>query len=300
MTVVLATEQQGFKLKSLTELCPVLNSLNKVVVLDIETTGFSLEKFADIIEIGALKVDIENRKVVSAFSQLVRPAQATSVPAKITELTRITWQQLENKPFIEEVLPIFYDFIGELPVVIHNANFDWARFLLPGFRLVGLHADNEVICSMQMAKELYPGLGRNGYNLAALCKMFGSNIEGHHRAYVDCKWTASLFLKLLDRYREVYPSAACKALETQKISQVDFTQLKINRINGYKSPSKKIGQRIYVNTNFGKLHYSVLKHLWTVDELWTDKNAPVQIWGREILKSLDMDIQAFVKHFCVN
>ena len=148
MAAILATEQQEFQLKTLAELHPVLSNLNEVVVLDIETTGFSLEKFADIIEIGALKLDVNNRKVVSAFSQLIRPTQSASIPAKITELTRITWQQLENQPYIEDVLPVFYNFIGILPVVIHNAKFDWTRFLLPGFRQVGLHADNEVICSM--------------------------------------------------------------------------------------------------------------------------------------------------------
>lgn len=301
MAAILATEQQEFQLKTLAELHPVLSNINEVVVLDLETTGFSLEKFADIIEIGALKLDVNNRKVVSAFSQLIRPTQSASIPSKITELTRITWQQLENQPYIEDVLPVFYNFIGSLPVVIHNAKFDWTRFLLPGFRQVGLHADNEVICSMNMAKELYPGLGRSGYNLAALCKMFGSSIEGHHRAYVDCKWTAALFLKLLDKYKEIYPygEQGFVSEKTRKNAQVDFTQLKINRINGYKSPNKKIGQRIYVNTNFGKLHYSILRHLWTVDELWTDENAPAQIWGREILRNLDMDIDEFVKRFSV-
>ena len=121
LAAILATEQQEFQLKTLAELHPVLSNLNEVVVLDIETTGFSLEKFADIIEIGALKLDVNNRKVVSAFSQLIRPTQSASIPAKITELTRITWQQLENQPYIEDVLPVFYNFIGFLPVVIHNA-----------------------------------------------------------------------------------------------------------------------------------------------------------------------------------
>ena len=51
MAAILATEQQEFQLKTLAELHPVLSNLNEVVVLDIETTGFSLEKFADIIHV---------------------------------------------------------------------------------------------------------------------------------------------------------------------------------------------------------------------------------------------------------
>ena len=305
LLAVLATEQDNFQIKSITELKAVLNSLKSAVILDIETTGFSLEKFADIIEIGAVKLDVERRKVTDIYNQFIRPATATSIPAKISELTRITWKDVANQPYIEEVLPKFYDFIGDLPVVIHNAKFDWVRFLLPAFEMVGLHASNEAICSMMLAKELYPGRGRAGYNLASLCEMYGSKIEGHHRAYVDCKWTASLFLRLLDRYREIHKSDnqnmfnsnTNSVCQTKHIRQVDFSKMRVNRVNGSLSSSKKIGARIYVYTNFGRLHYSVLKHLWTVDELWTDKNAPVQLWGEAVLKSLDMDVEAFTKKF---
>lgn len=298
---VLATEQNDFRVKKITELKPVLTSLKSVVILDIETTGFSLEKFADIIEIGALKLDVDRRKITGVYNQLIRPATATSIPAKISEITRIAWKDVENQPYLEEVLPGFYNFLGDLPVVIHNAKFDWTRFLLPGFRQVGLYAENEVICSMMLAKELYPGLGRSGYNLAALCKMFGSNIEGHHRAYVDCRWTASLFLRLLDKYRETNSldeqNIFDSCMPVKHIGQVDFNRMRVNRVSGNKSPSKKIGTRIYVYTNFGKLHYSVSRHVWTVDELWTEKNAPAQLWGNAVLKNLDMDIDKFTKKF---
>lgn len=302
---ILATEPDSMQIKSIAELNPVLTSLKSVVILDIETTGFSLDKFADIIEIGALKLDVEKRKVTEVYSQFIRPTTATSIPAKISELTRITWHDVENQPYLEEVLPKFYKFIGDLPIVIHNAKFDWSRFLFPAFQRVGLHAVNEVICSMMLAKDLYPGLGRNGYNLAALCKMFGSTIEGHHRAFIDCKWTASLFLRLLDKYKETHTGGSPNLFvqntnyssTTKTVSQVNFTQLKVNRVCGNKSPSKKVGARIYVYTNFGKIHYSILRHIWTVDELWTEKNVPAQLWGEAILKSLDMDIEKFTKNF---
>lgn len=59
MPVTLATETRPQRVKTIDELRPVLMSMKEVVVLDIETTGFSPDKFSEIIEIGAVKLDIE-------------------------------------------------------------------------------------------------------------------------------------------------------------------------------------------------------------------------------------------------
>ena len=78
-------------LESIASLHPVLMTMDKCVVLDLETTGFSLDKWAEIIEIAAVKVDLKSRKIVQKFHSYVRPANSFSIPKKITELTGITW-----------------------------------------------------------------------------------------------------------------------------------------------------------------------------------------------------------------
>lgn len=303
MQTVLATEVEKTPLKSIRALHPVLMDAKEVVVLDIETTGFSPDKFAEIIEIGAVKLDIDKRAITGMFSQLIRPSELFSISPRITEITTIDWKQVENQPFIEEVLPSFARFIGDDPIVAHNAEFDWPRFLVPAFRSVGLHATNEAICTMLLAKEVYPGRGKKGYNLESLSEMYGHQMVGHHRACVDCKWTASIFLHLLDEYRmqhvdgfepEFYGGYAKQNPLPSSIKTVDFSKLQIQRVSYNQGQTKRHGVRIYVNTNFGKICYSARRHLWTVKSLWTEENAPAQRWGNNVLRMIGMDTESLV------
>lgn len=299
------SEQGEVKLKKIEELHPVLMDASVVVVLDIEATGFSPKHFAEILEIAAVRLDLSTRKIIGRFSTLVRPSRAFSIPRKIVELTGITWEQVEDKPFIEDVLPEFYKFIGDVPIVAHNAVFDWVRFLVPGFRSVGLVVANEAICSQALARHLYPKLPSGGYGLAALCRMFGAEIEGHHRALQDTLYTASIFVRMLDQYREKYGPeqmslGECpeKAVPSQPLSSqvgyVDLSRLKVYRISAAKTKNKKEGPSVFVSTNFGRLSYSVRRDRWTALDLWVEQNIPVQAWGQRVLDILDLNKANFV------
>ena len=156
------SESASGKIKPISELHGLLMSVKEVVVLDIETTGFSPEKHAEIIEIGALRLDVERCKVLDKFSTFIHPSDAFTIPPKIQQVTNITWQDVAEAPYIEEVLPDFAAYIGDRPIVAHNATFDWTRFLVPMFRTVGLHMVNDAICTMLLSKELFPGM-KGGY-----------------------------------------------------------------------------------------------------------------------------------------
>lgn len=268
----------------------MLMNSKEAVVLDIETTGLSLDKHAEILEIGAVKLNIEEQKVVKKYSQLICPAEAFTIPKKITEITAISWDDVKEKPYIEEVLPSFYAFIGNAPVVAHNAIFDWFRFLQPMFLSVGLHATNEAICTMRLAKYVYPKRGRSGYSLSALCRLYGADIDegGHHRASVDALWTASLFLKLLDEYRSGNIFSPAADTQPLGVGFEDLSRMRINKVSFYKGATAKLGPRIYVYTNFGKIYYEVRRRLWHVQELWSDKNVPAKLWGKAILQRLNL------------
>lgn len=295
-------------LETIDSLHPVLMSMKECVVLDIETTGFSLNQHAEIIEIAAVRLDIEKRRILREFKTFVRPSNLFNIPKKITELTGISWGEVENAPYIEEVLPKLAKFIGDLPVVAHNANFDWIRFLLPSFEFVGLHAANRCICSMKLASKVFPNRGRNGYNLESLCEMYGHKVEDHHDALADSRYTASLFIRLLNEYRRQMDGkdglGECQSrLEgtghpaSSEIPTVNFNDLVIRRVASFQGASKKAGQSIYVTTNFGKVCYSVRRQLWTCTDLWTCNNVPIQLWGQNILRCMRMDIQTFVERF---
>lgn len=72
------------------------------ISLDLETTGFSAQNDR-ITEIGAVKV--RDGKIVDRFTQLVNPGRRVS--ARITELTGISNEMLEDQPVIEDILGDF-------------------------------------------------------------------------------------------------------------------------------------------------------------------------------------------------
>lgn len=104
-----------------------------IVVADIETTGFS-GAYEDIIEIGAVLLDTQNRKITSHFNRIIRPLRRKSVPAKIEELTGVTNEMVKREGIGQnQALEEFHQFIGDYPVAFHNAPFDWDRFLSRDF-----------------------------------------------------------------------------------------------------------------------------------------------------------------------
>jgi len=123
------------------------------VIADIETTGFSARH--EILEIAAIRVAPAG-EVLDEFSMLVR-IQGT-VPAQITALTGIRDEHVRHcgRP-LAEALARFIAFCDRQPVFCHNAPFD-ARFLQAAARRVDLLFDNDVYCSLKVARAAWPQL----------------------------------------------------------------------------------------------------------------------------------------------
>lgn len=165
------------------------------VVFDIETMGLN-SHFNEIIEIGAVK--IKNGRIVDRFSQLINPGK--NVPTHITELTSISTEMLEDKPKIEEVIPQFFEFVGEAVMVAHNAPFDMGFIKRDIKKYMNIDYNPSVIDTLQMARDLYPDLKKFG--LGDLNKVLGLSLEKHHRAVDDSQATANMFLIFLEKYRD--------------------------------------------------------------------------------------------------
>ena len=77
-------------------------------VLDLETSGGSPRLGAGITEIGVVKV--KGGEILGTFQSFVDPGHA--LPYFITELTGITDAMLVSAPFIDEILPTLFEFLG--------------------------------------------------------------------------------------------------------------------------------------------------------------------------------------------
>ena len=156
------------------------------VVLDIETTGFSAANHR-ITEIGAVK--IEDGVITEEFHQLINPG--VPVPWRITEITGITSEMLENQPAIDEVLPQFFNFCTGCSIVAHNAGFDMS-FIKHNAREHGLECNYEVIDTLRLARRLFPKLINHKLNTVA--NHLDIELLNHHRAMGDARATAMIFI----------------------------------------------------------------------------------------------------------
>ena len=162
---------------------------NKYVVFDIETTGLSPTKDM-ITEIGAIK--IENGVIIDEYNQLINPERP--IPEKITEITGITDNMVQDKPTIKEVLPDFIMFIEDSVLVAHNASFD-TGFLREQFSRNGKTLDNPILDTLGLTRTLFPSLKSHKLNIIA--KHLNVSLVNHHRAVDDAKATAEIFLKCM-------------------------------------------------------------------------------------------------------
>lgn len=157
------------------------------VVFDLETTGFSPIN-DKIIEIGAVK--IKEGKIIDRFSEFVNPK--IHIPDRITELTSIEDEMVEDKETIEVLLPKFMEFTKDTVLVAHNASFD-ISFIKKNCRDLNLEFNNSFMDTVTLSRYLFPSLKR--YKLNTVAKHLGVSLENHHRAVDDAKATADILLK---------------------------------------------------------------------------------------------------------
>lgn len=96
--------------------------MNKILFLDIETTGFSRE-WDYIIEIAAILIDADTGKDIDSFHEYIKPGR--NITPKITELTRITNAQVANCRSEQAVLMDFTEWmtLSKPNIIIgHNCN----------------------------------------------------------------------------------------------------------------------------------------------------------------------------------
>lgn len=163
------------------------------ISLDLETTGFDPLK-DKIIEFGAIKFDENGNTETLQF--LCNPG--ITLPKIITHITNITDKDLENTPKFEDKIDEVKNFIGNLPIIGHNIQFD-INFL----RAQGIEILNDQYDTHEMAGILIPNL--SSYSLEVISHELNLQHEEKHRALDDSIAAMELFLNLLKKFRELAP-----------------------------------------------------------------------------------------------
>lgn len=173
-------------------------------VFDLETTG--LHRIDDrIIELAAIRLSVAGE--ISRMESLVNPG--FPIPAKSTEITGITDEDVAGAPREAEVLRAFAEFSRGSVLVAHNIEFD-AAFVSNGAERHGIEVDVvKLLDTLEMSRGK-PGkaglIPRNevaNFKLTTLTQSLGIRHSDAHRAMSDVEATALLLDCLLKRrYRQ--------------------------------------------------------------------------------------------------
>jgi DNA polymerase III epsilon subunit len=170
------------------------NRGERIIVIDLETTGLYPEMGDMIIEIAAIPIIHNEIKIENSFYTLVNPGK--DIPLYITGINHITNDMVNGAPTIEEVLPRFLEYIEECPLVAHNAPFD-IGFLQYNIARLGLRPlRNNVIDTMNLSKSVFKM--SLSHNLDAMLRRLGIHYDRNdrHRSKEDAYLTALAYLKL--------------------------------------------------------------------------------------------------------
>lgn len=171
-------------------------TLQNFVALDLETTGLDFDK-DEIIEVALVR--FENGTPAGTLDFLVRPQQV--VRPFIYGLTGIDPHELAAAPVFADVAGKVRQFIGDLPVVAHNAQFD-SKFLRSAFAKVGIPLDEHPFLDSLTASRIAWQEVAN-HRLETLIGYLGIERASAHRALPDALACGELFCKAQDVFAQM-------------------------------------------------------------------------------------------------
>ena len=203
--------------------------MERLIVLDTETTGIEPSEGHRIIEIGC--TEIINRQITkdNEYHQYIQPERLVGDSERIHGI-KDTF--LKGKPKFEEIATEFLDYIEDATLVIHNAPFDLG-FLNHELALMGteqLIEDNcTIIDSLVLSQKQRPG---GMHNLDTLCRRFEIDASERtvHGALLDAKILAQVYLAMTGGQFNLFGEGHSTQDSGAPISKVDSTRTQIKII----------------------------------------------------------------------
>ncbi len=163
------------------------------IVLDTETTGLNPGAGHRIVEIGCVEL-LHRLPSGRQFRKYLNPER--DMPEEARAIHGLTDEFLAGQPLFEAIVDEFLEFIGDAPLVIHNAQFD-LKFLNAELSRIGRPGIEpaRTIDTVAMARQRFPGASAS---LDALCRRFeiDNTSRDLHGALLDCQLLAAVYLEL--------------------------------------------------------------------------------------------------------
>lgn len=163
------------------------------IAFDTETTGFDARGEDRLTEIGCVEL-IDFLPTGKTYHTHLDPQRELS--EKITEITGLTTEFLKGKPLFADIAGDFVEFVGDSPLIAHNASFD-RGFINAALERADFdpYPNKRFIDTLVMARQKFPGASNS---LDALCKRFDISLASRttHGALVDAELLAKVYLEL--------------------------------------------------------------------------------------------------------
>ena len=164
------------------------------IVLDTETTGFDPQQGHRVVEIGCIEL-MNHIPTGKTFHKYINPER--DMPAEAERVHGISAAFLADKPLFAAIVDEFLAFVGDAPLVAHNASFD-IGFVNAELERAGRDPlpTDRTIDTVDLARRKFPGATAS---LDALCRRF--QIDTTHRtkhgALLDAELLAKVYLELV-------------------------------------------------------------------------------------------------------
>jgi DNA polymerase III subunit epsilon len=164
------------------------------IVLDTETTGLDPFQGHRIVEIGCIEL-VNRIPTGQSFHRYINPER--DVPPEAVAIHGLSTEFLKDKPFFTEVAEELAVFIGDAPLVAHNALFDLA-FLNAELERAGklLVQRERLVDTLLLARRKYPGAPNRLDDLCIRCGIDNSR-RTKHGALLDAELLAEVYLDLI-------------------------------------------------------------------------------------------------------
>ena len=163
------------------------------IVFDTETTGLNPLAGDRIVEIGCVELNnrVETGRTFHAYFNPGRP-----MPTDAELVHGLTDRFLSDKPPFEALCEELLDFIGDSPMIAHNAAFDFG-FINQELGQCGRPTvcHSRMVCTLTLARQKFPGAK---HSLDALCTRFGvdRSLRIKHGALIDAQLLAQVYVEL--------------------------------------------------------------------------------------------------------
>jgi len=164
------------------------------IVLDTETTGLDPLRGDRLVEIGC--VEIYNRMPTGqTYHCYINPER--DMPAEAFAVHGLSAEFLASKPLFTDVVDAFLEFIGDAPLVIHNASFDisFINAELDRIKRPAIPRDR-LVDTLLLARRKHPGVSNR---LDDLCSRYAidNSRRTKHGALLDSELLAEVYIDLI-------------------------------------------------------------------------------------------------------